>query len=326
MQKNHELLSLEILEGRQCLDDDQTERLQALRHGYWGEWEFHRILKKYLTGDFVLLTDCYFGATNATQVDAVLVCPSGCYLFDVKNYRSPVRYEAGTFYHNDKLWRHNIFIQLERMVDRFNQELAGFGRPSGKQGYLVFINENHQVTVDDSFDHGVLCRNDILTFLKDVSREPGRYRTDQLLRAVQDKLLPNPYEQCQLTTDHWARMQGGIYCWRCRGALGDIYHRKKITCQACGFVEDSEILVYRHLCELAVLLYDQPLSFSMAEYFLGNNCAERRLNRVLAKYFIRIKRNTYQNPFKNDPNLYDKIVRPIDLEQDYYRIHNKYLT
>lgn len=326
MQKNHELLSLEILTHRQALDEDQTERLQALRQGYWGEWEFHRILKKYLTGDFALLTDCYFGEANPTQVDLVLVCSSGCYLFDVKNYRAPVRYEAGTFYHNDKRWRHNIFIQLDRMVDRFNQELAGFARPQGKQAYLVFINEHHQVTVDDSFSHGILCRNDILAFLKDLAQQPARYRTDQILARIQGKLVANPYAQCQVTADNWAQMRCGLYCWRCRGRLGDIHNRRRIPCDKCGFVEDSSQLITRHLYELAVLLYDQPLSFSLARKFLGDQCGERRLRRVLTGRFERIKRNTYDNPYKRDNDMYEKIVYPLHLAQDYYRIHEKYLT
>ncbi|WP_195854608.1 nuclease-related domain-containing protein [Aerococcus sanguinicola] len=326
MQMTHELLSLEILNHRQCLDADQAERLHALRLGYWGEWEFQRILKKYLTGDFYLLTDCYFGEANPTQVDAILVCPSGYYLFDVKNYRSPVRYEAGTFYHNDKRWRHNIFIQLERMVDRFNQDLDGHGRPQGKQGYLVFINERHQVTVDESWSHGVLRRNDIWEFLRDLAQAPARYKTDQLLGLVQGKLRPNPYEKCQAITDHWARMQGGIYCWRCRARLGNIYNRRRISCNNCGFIENSESLVHRHLCELSVLLYDQPLSLSLAREFLGKQCSDRSLYRIFNKNFNRVKRNSYHNPFKQDPDISHKIVWPIDLERDYYWIHQKFLT
>lgn len=326
MQMTHELLTLEILDHRQCLGAGQTERLHALRQGYWGEWEFQRILKKYLTGDFHLLTDCYFGEANPTQVDTILVCPSGCYLFDVKNYRSAVRYEAGTFYLNDKRWRHNIFIQLERMVDRFNQEMGGQGRPQGTQSYLAFINERHQVTVDSTWPYGILRRNDIWGFLKGVAQAPTRYHTDRLLSLFQGKLVANPYEKCQVTTDHWLRMEGGIYCWRCRAQLGDSYRRRKIACKSCGFVEDSESLLLRHLCELAVLLYDQPLSFSLARKFLSEQCSNRSLHRLLNQNFERIKRNTYHNPFKTNPEIYQRIVWPIDLDRDYYRIHQKFLT
>lgn len=309
LQKHQDLLWLEELEKRGGLTADQQRELNYKRLGFRGEDEFGQLMRRYMPSDWQLLQDVRLKTiAGEIQMDAVLLNNLGLSVFEVKNYTADYHYSAGRWQVNGRPKHHDDFQQLERTAGLLTQQLQrnGFNLPVHQ--YVVYINEEDTVEIDDEslpFIKRAKLRRFINLSIDNCQSAPYQTyprETEWLLSQHQpdDRRLT-------LSDGEFTELKKGIYCVNCHSfeLECDRYH---VHCRSCRYSESKEKAIVRTICDYGILFPYRGLTPIELARFMEPSVPYKNLFFVLSKHFVKQpNKGQYINPqssFKTHfPNL-----------------------
>lgn len=298
LRKHQELLWLEEMEKRGGLKEEGLRELQLRRKGYEGEADFGHLLHDYLPNNWLFIQDLRLkSVAGELQIDALLVNPLGLTVFEVKNYTADYQYSEGSWRVNGRAKVHNDFQQLERTVALLRQllEQNGFKVPIEK--YVVYINEQDSVEIDDP-TLPFLKRATLRRFVKEAIKQ-CQIASNQRYDKESDWLLSQHIDderRFTLSDDEFASLKKGIYCVNCY-TFDVTVSRYEICCRHCQFVEGREKATVRSICDYGLLFPYRDLCVVDLREFIGPPTNYNYILKILAKHFTKKpSANRYINP------------------------------
>lgn len=294
LQKQQQLQWLEEMDRRQALTADEKKDLNYRQIGFAGEESLGQILRDLIPSDWLLFQDIRLKMLSGEiQLDAVLFNGLGLTVFEAKNYTADYDYSNGQWKVNGRVKYHNDFQQLDRSVGLLSQELRrnGFNPPIHK--YVVYINEDDTVEIDD-LTLPFLKRAKIRRFVKQAIKD-CQHKPVQSFQREADWLLgqhQSDDRRYSLTGDRSVTLRKGIYCVNC-GAFGVEASRFHVTCSHCNYSESKEKAVLRTICAYGVLYPYMDLMASDLMEFIGPDIPYTTVYYTLGKFFIKRLNTTY---------------------------------
>ncbi|MBA5729311.1 hypothetical protein HW423_05890 [Aerococcaceae bacterium INB8] len=184
----------------------------------------------------------------------------------------------------------NIFIQLERSVEKVNLLFNNL-RYNGKvQGKLVFVNPEGLIRLDEHASEVGMNRAEFIHWIKGIARDEQHLPLANISPiALKERILnefqiekPNP--PIPKSMKDFNQMKRGVKCARCHSF--DITQTMyKVICNQYGHHEAKKKSVVRTLCEYGLIRYKEPLTVSEYEVFLDGQVSKKYIARTLSKYF-----------------------------------------
>lgn len=308
LKKQQQLQWLEEMDRRQALTVDEKQDLTHRQIGFAGEESLGQILRALIPSDWFLVQDVRLKMfSGEIQLDAVLFNGLGLTVFEVKNYIADYDYSNGQWKVNGRVKYHNDFQQLDRTVGLLSQELRrnGFELPIHK--YVVYINEDDTVEIDDltlPFLKRAKLRRYVKQAISDCQHKPV-----QSFQREADWLLGQHQadeRRYSLTADRFVTLRKGIYCSKC-GSFDLGHSRFHVTCPHCHYSESKEKAVLRTICAYGVLNPYKDLSVCDLMEFIGRDIAYSTVYYTLGKFFTKRPNSArFLNPQISFDNRHDQ--------------------
>lgn len=289
LRKHQDLLWLEEMEKRGGLTLEGQRELKHKQAGFLGEHEFGAIMRQYLPKNWQLLQDIRLKTPSGEiQIDAILVNNLGLTVFEVKNYTADYHYKEGRWQVNGRLKYHDDFLQLERTVGLLSQLLKQNGFKLPIQNYVVYINEEDTVEIDDE-TLPYLKRAKLRRFIKEAI-ENCQIAPHQSYERLSNWLVSQHQaddRRLTLTEEEFAKIKKGIYCVNC--ASFDIeFQRYHAKCCSCHYTESREKAIVRTICDYGILFPYEDLTAIEVGRLIGPTICYSAIYQTLAKYFKRL--------------------------------------
>lgn len=286
LRKHQELLWLEEMERRGGLTAEGQQELKHKRAGFQGEEAFGHIVRQMLPTNWQLLQDIRLKTTGGEiQVDAILVNNLGLTVFEVKNYTADYHYSQGRWQVNGRPKYHDDFLQLERTAGLLEQLLKQKGFNVPIQKYVVYINEEDSVEIDDA-TLPYLKRAKLRRFIKDAINHCQIAPHQSYDRESDWLVSQHQADERRLTlrADDYATIKRGIYCEQCE-SFDHVYHRFHIQCSNCHHKESKEKAILRMACAYGILFPYEALAAIELKWFIGESIGYSSIVRTLRKHF-----------------------------------------
>ncbi len=320
LQKHRDLLWLEEMQKRGGLTLEGQRDLKNKRGGFQGEDEFGKIMRQCMLEHWQLLQDVHLKTfSGEIQIDAILVNNLGFTVFEVKNYTADYQYSQGRWQVNGRLKYHDGFLQLERTTGLLKQLLQQNGFKLPMLNYVVYINEEDTVEIDDD-SLPYLKRSKLHRFIKDTIDKCQKAPNKNYQRESEWLLNQHQTDERRLTltADSYQKIKKHPYCVACTSF--DIEtHRYHIHCLSCHHKESKEKMIVRSICCYGILFPYEQLTAAELTRFLGPTINYSTLLRTLAKNFTRIPHTT---KYKNEQLEFEQLF----LETSFRYIDNKPLA
>lgn len=304
LKKNLELQFLEILQGRDGLNDKEQFSLKLQQRGFLGESELYDLLLKYGQRDWALLHDLWLGVGGTTQIDLMLVTHSGILVLDAKNYEGHYSHINGQAMINGKRVNHDIFTQLNRSIEKVREMCKQLGYNGTVKGRVVFVNPDSQLQVEGEAAELALNRAGLIGLVQQIYESevismPANLKTFQMQKLISERYrIKNPYPPKSLSVEQVSQLKSGLCCPECMSFEVEL-SRYKATCRQCGHVESKERVIVRTICEYGVLTHERVLRATEIRVLLGNQVPFHYVSKILSKNFQQLmtgRYSHYENP------------------------------
>lgn len=303
LEKNLELQFLDILQGRDGLNDKEQFSLKLQQRDFLGESELYELLMKYGQRDWALLHDLWLGVGGTTQIDLLLVTHSGIVVLDAKNYEGHYSHINGQAMINGKQVNHDIFTQLNRSVEKVREMCKQLGYNGTVKGWVVFVNPDSQLQVEGGAAELALNRAGLISLVQQIYGSeaglmPANLKTFQMQKLISERYrIKNPYPPKSLSVEQVSQLKPGLCCPECKSFEVEL-SRYKATCHHCGHVESKDQAVIRAICEYGVLTHDRVLRSTEVQALLGKQVPFHYVSKILNKNFHQLMTGRYSR-FEN---------------------------
>lgn len=304
MSQQHMWLS--ELNNREALLEQEAKDYYWKECGHEGEVKFSQISQRESAASWEWVFDLRLQTkAGEIQLDAVLICEVGWICFEVKNYRAAYQFSDKKLTVNGIVQFHDVFKQVERSRSIFEQVARQFSALRELQYYVVFINEEDTVNIEEGVSDIPYLKNaKLLQFYRDLRFECERlanlpavfnrdFRDEAMKLRAMHKIDNRRYS---LSEERFINLKKGLYCERCREFNLEVT-RYYIICKECGFCEGKEKATLRLICALGILLPYEGLNPYKAWQLSGGMLNVYSIIKVMNKHFIR---NSTKHSYKNN--------------------------
>lgn len=283
-EKSHLLRSLEILNSRMDLTEDEKRYYLSQAKGYQGEKQNDLWVEK-LPEDIFVLHDLLFEIRNTQfQIDTLIITQNQLYLLDVKNNEGDYIYKNDGFYTLSGNETKNHLHQLKRCESLLRQLLQTHGYNFPIESYLIFNNpEFFLYNVPPELP--IVFPTQLKRFYQKLNKRPSKLSekhkvlANKLLAKVKgDSCYSNPpnYEYDEL--------QKGIVCVSCQ-SLQTTVVKKNIICLECGYLEKFEDAVLRSVEEYKLLFPERKVRTMAIYEWCGEVVSDKVIRTILHKNY-----------------------------------------
>lgn len=297
MNKNHELIQLEICERRgMVLDKELDKRLYNLKKGFKGEYSVYQWFQEYSKQNIQIIDDYWFYHGKNMQIDLLVLMDNRWLVVEVKNYHGNFEYRNNDCYLNGKLMSDNHFDQLAHRTKRLRHIAAELNSNIEVDSIMVFIDEHCEVSIQSEISTQVIQRHQLKFFIESWSKERNRNIQGQSMQNIISHLdkyrVASPYQPILLNDKKLPNeIRKGIYCPDCLSYNTQATHRV-IKCMNCGNKEYKKIAVHRLSSELRYIHYYQPEKVTTHAIFelCGGRISKENIYRAMATKYTRVEK------------------------------------
>jgi len=299
-----ELQSLLITQMRQANTKSDHFKLNNLLKGFAGEQEFDRWISKYGQTNWIYLKDLRLSGGVPTQIDSMLLTPSGIYIYEIKNYDSKCTYFNRQFMVNGKISKHDIFVQAEASLERFRLVLNSINYNGPVHFHIIFINEHSQFSSEPGLKVKCMVRNELKEHLTTVDQQPiYNYDIEKLKINLLNYQVENPYEKAVVRPEQYNHMKMGIYCPACYSFQIE-KNRYHFSCKNCNYKLAKKEALRQLITEVGVLKYQESITRSDILRLSGHSFSKNYIARVTSKIIPLNHKGRYAS-YTNPNELYN---------------------
>lgn len=280
-------LKLEILESldtRMNLNEDDKQNYLYLKRGYEGEIMFDLLTEK-LECECYIINDLLLKVNNTLfQIDTLIIFQKMILVYEVKNFIGEYLYEKDKLYTKAKFEVKDPLLQLRRCESLLRQLLQKLGFPTPVEGSVVFINPEFTL-YQAPLDSPIILPTQLNRYMKKLNTTPSKLNGTH--KRLADKLASlhieeSPYER--LPSYNYQMLKKRMTCALCHSFSMSV-DGNKCVCGDCGYHEDAEAAVLRHVREFRLLFPDRKVTTNEIFEWCGVFESKKRINRILVKNF-----------------------------------------
>lgn len=278
---------LEILNKRMTLEDEYRKILINFEKGYEGELHFDNLLKRFYSGEGIVLNDLkisYRG--SSTQIDSLLITQHSIELFEIKNYSGSYSYSKNKMMSLKGIEIANPLTQLNRTLSLIRQLMNEWGIDLDVNGHIVFVNNHFTLYVGEP-SYPFILPTQIELFLSQLSSQSRHIKQSHQFLA--DKLLSYSLRELPHQKEHphynWDHLKKGLSCKGC-GSLNPVRTQRRITCLKCTQQETVSAALYRNTDELMLLFPNENLTTPLLYKWVNGFVSKERISKFLKTNFI----------------------------------------
>ncbi|MGO4936043.1 nuclease-related domain-containing protein [Fundicoccus sp. Sow4_H7] len=262
MRENFELEQLKLLKQRAMFfTSDQNKKYYTLNQGNKGETDMFRFIECYGSSYWKIFSNFWFEHGKRMEADFIIVMQDQRLVLEVKNYDGQFKLIDGKNYLNHVLIDSDIFNQMTYRLNRLKIIAANVDPQIRVHGAVVFIGENCEIEINNSFEFEVLQRHQLKCWLRKIRELTDYPMHSKYIKECCDVLnavrIENPFKARSLSDEDFFKLKKGIICMNCTN-LGIQTTHKKVSCQFCGMAERKSDVILRMGRELRILFYDHP--------------------------------------------------------------------
>ena len=284
-EKSSELLTLEFLNDRMELEEDDLRHFLNLQKGYQGELQFDSLTET-IQSECIKLNDLLLKNKNTHfQIDALLLFQELIYLFEVKNFEGDFYYESGKFYTLNSKEVNNPLDQLKKCELNLRQLLQSLGFNVKIRSFIVFINPEftlYQTPLNMPFIFPTQL-NKLIQQLNNTrfTIKPNTKKLAEKLVSIH--IQDSPFKS--IPDYNYDQLRKGIVCEGCRSfsVVVDGYY---CVCSSCGHRERIRHSIVRSTKEFKHLFPERKITTNVIKDWCGIIESKPRIKRVLQNNFI----------------------------------------
>ncbi|WP_043930390.1 nuclease-related domain-containing protein [Bacillus sp. EB01] len=284
--KSEELLTLECLDKRMTLPEQDQRRLYRLKKGFEGETQFDNFTSE-LQSQCIVLNDLNFKVNNTTiQVDTTIIFGKTLKFYEVKNFEGDYYLNEEKFLMRDGTEKNNPLLQLMRIESSYRQLLKELNCNLPIDASVVFVNPAFMM-YNAPLNQPIIYPSQLTRLQDQLNKLPSSITPYHW--SVADKLKSLHQEKNEFTKlpDYkYDNLKKGSTCAAC-DSFDIIVAGHKLICLRCGHEEDVPGSIMRNVKEVQLLFPDIKISTPL----INNWChviPENRIKRVLEKNYTLI--------------------------------------
>jgi len=251
-----ELHILEVLKRRFSLTPDSSRLYHSLKKGYDGETKWHKLLKRELTSNCIVLYDLLLDRSDSLfQLDCIIIQQRVIWHLEIKNY------EGDFIMKNEKMYKlpgehevNNPLNQIERGQRLMGDLLKIHAFHFPIKSYVIFVHSEFSL-YQLQRHMPIILPTQINQFITGINQTPSKMNTthnrlaNQLWSLRVSHSLSN-----RLPKYEFDQLKKGIPCIECNGWMvaGGV-HGKSLLCDTCGKSESRESAILRSVCDFHLL-------------------------------------------------------------------------
>lgn len=297
---------LEILTKRMTLEDEYRKILINFEKGYEGELHFDNLLKRFYSGEGIVLNDLkisYRG--SSTQIDSLLITQDSIELFEIKNYSGSYTFSKNKMISLKGIEIANPLTQLNRTLSLIRQLMNEWGIDLDVNGHIVFVNNHFTLYVGEP-SYPFILPTQIELFLSQLSSQSRHIKQSHQFLA--DKLLSYSLRELPHQKEHpqynWDHLKKGLSCKGC-GSLNPPRTQRRITCINCQKQESVSAALIRTIDELTLLFPNEKLTTPFVYEWVNASISKDRIGSFLKANFVMkgVSRAIYYEELSSAENM-----------------------
>lgn len=309
--KTDDLFLINALARRRPLLPDEQDFYQKLIMGKQGEEAFANLFHEICPGLDLILDFQMQVYGQDLQIDALVCTEKKLYHFEIKNYDFDFTFRKGKAYiGKSRKEIANPFRQLKRSQDLLQQLLKNYPEGIELVSLVIFINENSQVTVDETCDSICLSRQDTINFFRKLFYGSQANPALQNWLTLQDRPLNSlyyTYEKLEMTRP----VKSGLLCPKCGSKMHEA-DRLFLACDSCEKLLKKKEVKKDLIKEYALLFPWQTLYSTKIAAFYNSVLTKGFVYKALLETCEKAsskRRSGFLNPYSLDYDLADLIRR-----------------
>ena len=285
-EKSCELFTLELLNDRMELLEEDMRHFLNLQKGYLGELQFDSLTET-IQSECIIINDLLLkNKSTHFQIDSLLLFQELIYLFDVKNFEGDFYFESGKFYTVNSKEVNNPLDQLKKCESNLRQLLQSLGFNFKIHSFIVFINPEftlYQTPLNMPF----IFPSQVNRFIHklDNTRSTIKPNNKKLAeKLVSMHIQDSPFKL--IPSYNYEQLRKGITCVGCRSFSVEVdgYY---CVCSECGSRERLHNAVVRSVKEFKLLFPERKVTTNGIHEWCDIVESKPRIKRVLQKEFIK---------------------------------------
>lgn len=294
-----ELQIFKVLRKRMTLSQDSLTFYRNLQKGYEGEIKFHKLLKKYVVSDCIVLYDLLLDCNDSLfQLDCIIIQQRNISHIEVKNYEGDFMLKDNMLYTcATEKEINNPLGQTERERRLLNELQKKHGYEFPVSSYVVFVNEEFALYLLQP-KLPLILPNQIHRFINNkINNTHSKLSSThyELAHKLLSLRVSKPLSD-RLPKYEFEQLRKGIHCLYCDGFLttGD-FHGRKLVCDTCRCMESRESAVLRSVDEYSILFPESKIT---------TNTIWKWCDRILSKFKIRKILFQFLQPVGSQKQMY----------------------
>ncbi|WP_096155591.1 MULTISPECIES: nuclease-related domain-containing protein [Bacillus] len=285
-EKSSELLTLELLNDRMELLEDDMRHFLNLKKGYLGEIEFDALTEK-LQSECIILNDLLLkNKSTHFQIDSLILFQELIYLFEVKNFEGDFYYESSKFYTLNRKGVNNPLDQLNKCELNLRQLLQSLGFNVKIRSFIVFINPEFTL-YQTPLNMPCIFPTQLNQFMQQLNNtrstiKPNNKKLAEKLVAMH--IQDSPFKS--IPAYDYEQLRKGITCVGCRSFSIRI-EGSTCTCNSCGRNEKFSNAVVRSVNEYKLLFPEKKITTNTIYEWCKIVDSKQRIKRALQKNLIK---------------------------------------
>lgn len=292
-QKSQLLSTLQLLEKRTHLSDEDGQYLYSMEKGLEGEELFDTQVKKYLKGAVVVLNDLLLTIKGTTiQLDSLMITERGVMVYEIKNYKGGYDLQSGKLLKINGQEILNPLSQLNRSLVKLRQLLNDWNIDEKVEGAVMFVEPSFHLYNADPSDPFIFP-----TQIQDhfSSANDKMNRLSKTHHLLADKFLTlnqmeAPYQK-QLPVFDYPSLKKGLACHSC-GGFNLERTQRSCLCKDCALKVSLEATLLKNIEDLLTLFPDEKLTTALIYDWCGGALNFRRIRRTLKNNYTAMGKTT----------------------------------
>ena len=291
-EKSTELLTLELLNDRMLLLEEDLRHFLNLKKGHLGELKFDALTET-IQSECIILNDLLLKNKNTHfQIDSLLLFQELIYMFEVKNFEGDFYFESGKFYTLKSKEVNNPLDQLKKSESNLRQLLQSLGINMKIRSFIVFINPEftlYQTPLNMPF----IFPSQLNKLIQQLNNTPSTLKPNNKKLAeklVSMHLQDSPFKS--LPAYDYDQLRKGITCVGCR-SFSVFIEGSTCICRDCGKNEKLGEGIIRSVHEYKFLFPQRKITTNSIHDWCEIVDSKWRIQRVLQQNYVKKGNNKW---------------------------------
>ncbi|AEB30169.1 conserved hypothetical protein [Carnobacterium sp. 17-4] len=284
--KSNYLRTLEALNRRMRVTDEEKLHLLNMQKGFEGELLFDSQVEEFLDLDSLVLNDLLFTEKGSTfQVDTLILTGAKILLFEVKNYAGSFEFNSHHFSTFSGKEIVNPLNKLDETSIKMRQLLSKWNVNQKLDSTLIFVNPTFTL-YNTPIDSPIIFPTQIREHFSQMNKsalplsKKQYYLADKIMKEYQNE---SAFQQ-KFPNYTYDKLKKGLWCIKCNSPNITITQRTSF-CKVCGHRTSVEEIALHQVEDFKLLFPDSKVTTPTMYDWLGSTIPIARIRKILVKKY-----------------------------------------